>query len=140
MTKLIELTGMIVSNYVEGNKLSSDELPSLIKTIYATLAGAEAPVAAEPEITSTKPTAAQIRKSLADPNVLVSFIDGKGYKTLKRHINGHGMTVDEYKERFGLPHDYPTTSRVYSAARSKMALDLGLGRSVAVKKPARKAK
>ena len=75
---------------------------------------------------ASKATAAQIRKSIT-PDALISFIDGKSYKTLKRHLPTHGTTVDEYKARFGLPKDYPTTAPAYSEARSAMAKALGLG-------------
>src|SRR5439155_1403173 len=72
------------------------------------------------------PTAGQIRKSIT-PDALISFIDSKPYKTLKRHLTTHGMTVAEYKTKFGLPNDYPTTAPAYSEARSAMAKALGLG-------------
>jgi predicted transcriptional regulator len=52
---------------------------------------------------------------------------GKPYKTLKRHLTTHGMTVAEYKAKWGLPNDYPTTAPAYSEARSAMAKALGLG-------------
>ena len=59
---------------------------------------------------------------------MISFIDGKPYKTLKRHLSKHGLSVEEYKAKFGLPKDYPTTAADYSAKRSEMAKSLGLGR------------
>jgi predicted transcriptional regulator len=58
---------------------------------------------------------------------LISFEDGRPYKTLKRHLTTHGMTVAEYKAKWGLPNDYPTTAPGYSEARSAMAKALGLG-------------
>ena len=76
--------------------------------------------------TVTKATPAQIRKSIT-PEALISFEDGKPYKTLKRHLTTHGMTVAEYKAKWGLPNDYPTTAPAYSEARSAMAKALGLG-------------
>ena len=57
----------------------------------------------------------------------MSFLDGKRYKTLKRHLTTHGLTFAEYRERFGLPSDYPTVSPNYSAQRSEMAKAIGLG-------------
>jgi predicted transcriptional regulator len=137
--KLIELTELVVSSYIAGNKVSPDELPGLIKTVYDTFSDGAVVPEAVVDAPSVKATTAQIRKTLADPNVIVSLIDGKGYKTLKRHINAHDMTVDQYKAKFGLPMDYPTTSRAYSVVRSKMAVDIGLGRKV-TKKPVKKAK
>lgn len=69
---------------------------------------------------------AQIRKSIT-PDALISFVDGKPYKTLKRHLTGNGMTIEEYRERYGLPRYYPSTAGSYSEERSKLALALGLG-------------
>jgi predicted transcriptional regulator len=73
-----------------------------------------------------KPTPAQIRKSIT-PEALISFIDGKPYKTLKRHLTGNGMTIEEYRERYGLPRDYPSTAASYSEMRAALAKSFGLG-------------
>ena len=124
-SKNIELTAEIVSAFVGNNSVSVTDLPSLITSVYASLQGVEAPAAVEVESVS-KPTAAQIRKSITS-DALISFEDGKPYKTLKRHLTTHGMTVAEYKAKWGLPNDYPTTAPAYSAARSAMAKSLGLG-------------
>ncbi len=125
-TPMIELTSEIVANYVANNTVAIEELPALIRTINQTLnsLGQTAP-ALEPEV--EKPSASQIKKSIR-PDGLVSFVDGKPYKTLKRHLAKHGLTIAEYKEKYGLPKDYPSTSPEYSAKRSAMAKTLGLGR------------
>lgn len=73
-----------------------------------------------------KLTPSQIRKSIA-PDALISFVDGKPYKTLKRHLSGAGKTIEQYRERFGLPRDYPSTAASYSEQRSALAKSLGLG-------------
>lgn len=123
---MIELTSEIVANYISNNQVSIEQLPELIRTVNQTLAKLGQPeTPAEPE--TTKPSPAMVRKSIR-PDGLISFIDGKPYKTLKRHLSKHGMTVAEYKERYGLPKDYPTTAADYSARRSEMARNLGLGR------------
>ena len=122
----IELTAEIVANYVSNNSVSIEQLPELIRTVSQSLSRLGQPeTTAEPE--TDKPTAAQVRKSIR-PDGLVSFIDGKSYKTLKRHLSRHGMSIADYKTKFGLPKDYPTTSPEYSAKRSEMARSLGLGR------------
>ena len=123
---MIELTSEIVANYVANNTVTIEELPALIRTINQTLntLGQAAP-ALEPEV--EKPTTSQIKKSIR-PDGLVSFVDGKPYKTLKRHLAKHGLSIAEYKDKFGLPKDYPSTSPEYSAKRSAMAKTLGLGR------------
>jgi predicted transcriptional regulator len=121
----IALTADIVSAYVENNKVAATDVPALIQSVHQALAGATQPEsAARPE--RTKLTPAQIRKSIT-PDALISFVDGKPYKTIKRHLATHGMTLAEYKERFGLPADYPSAAANYSAARSQMAKALGLG-------------
>ncbi|EEF21865.1 Transcriptional regulatory protein ros, putative [Ricinus communis] len=125
-TKLIELTAEIVANYVANNSTPVNDLPSLIKATHDALAGIESGASAEPEEAVAKVTPAQIRKSIT-PDALISFIDGKPYKTLKRHLTTHGTTIAEYKAKYGLPNDYPTTAPNYSAARSAMAKELGLG-------------
>ena len=124
--KLIELTSEIAASYLGTNSVGMDELPTLIKSIHAALSTVgQTPVES---LIESKPTAAQIRKSIT-PDALISFIDGKPYKTLKRHLTTQGETVASYKARFGLPADYPTTAPSYSAARSAMAKSLGLGSS-----------
>lgn len=122
---MIVLTADVVAAFVGNNKVAVADLPGLIKTVHAALSGAEGP-APEAVEEVVKLTAGQIRKSIT-PDALISFLDGKPYKTLKRHLTTHGVTIAEYKARFGLPNDYPTTAPSYSAARSAMAKSLGLG-------------
>jgi predicted transcriptional regulator len=124
-SKNIELTAAIVGAFVGNNSVAVSDLPALIKATYAALTGIGEALVVEAESVS-KPTAGQIRKSIT-PDALISFEDGKPYKTLKRHLTTHGMTVAEYKAKWGLPNDYPTTAPAYSEARSAMAKALGLG-------------
>jgi predicted transcriptional regulator len=121
----IELTANIVSAYVSNNPVRPADMPDLLASVHAAVAGlsqGSAPGAPAVE----KPTPAQIRKSIT-PDALISFIDGKPYKTLKRHLNGQGLTIEQYRERYGLPRDYPSTAASYSALRSEMAQKIGLG-------------
>ena len=122
---LIALTADIVSAYVSNNRVPLAEMPALLVNVHAAVAGLGSPPAIV-EPSSAKPTRAQIRKSIT-PDALISFIDGKPYKTLKRHLTGNGMTIDDYRERFGLPPDYPSTAASYSEQRSALAKSLGLG-------------
>lgn len=124
---LIELTAEIVANYVTANKIGVAELPSLIKATHDALAGVGQPEAVGATDNHQKATSAQIRKSIT-PDALISFEDGKPYRTLKRHLTTMGLTVDEYKAKWGLPKDYPTVAPSYSEARSQMAKSLGLGK------------
>ncbi|BAU91179.1 MucR family transcriptional regulator [Methylorubrum populi] len=123
-----ELAAEIVMAYVSNNVLPAKDLPTLIGEVHAALAGlggTVAPAAAEPKV--EKPTAAAIKKSIT-PDALISFIDGKPYKTLKRHLGMHGLDAYSYRARYGLPSDYPMTAPSYSERRSALAKDLGLGR------------
>ena len=126
---IIAFAGDIVAAYVSNNPVPAAELPALIAKVHAALAGLSGPgpAAAEPEAEVEQPTPSQIRRSITDAGI-VSFIDGKPYKTLKRHLTKHGLDMVGYRERYGLPHDYPSTSVNYSAARSQLARTLGLGR------------
>lgn len=121
----IELTADIVSAYVSKNSVRPSDMPDLLASVHTALRGLSQGGAPEAP-TIEKPTPSQIRKSIT-PDALISFIDGKGYKTLKRHLTGNGMTIEQYRERYGLPRDYPSTAASYSEQRSKLAMALGLG-------------
>ncbi|GJE13667.1 MucR family transcriptional regulator [Methylobacterium longum] len=121
----IDYTVNIVTNYVRSNAVPAAALPGLIASVHAAIVGLDRPAAAEIEPVE-QPTAAQIRKSVT-PDALISFIDGRPFKTLKRHLRGHGLTPDSYRARFGLGPDYPMTAPAYSAQRSALAKSLGLG-------------
>ena len=134
---LLEITVIVVSEHLSNNSVSTGDVPKLIQTVHAAFAG----LGQNPgsEIKPDKPKGAvSVRKSLADPNRLISMIDGKPYAALKRHITGHGYTPETYRETFGLPKDYPLVSTGYSQQRREMAKSLGLGRkkdaAVAVKR------
>lgn len=126
----VELAAEIVAAYVKNNSVSPSELPKLLTNIHAALSGIAAGHSASASATEPaveKATPAQIRKSIT-PDALISFVDGKPYKTLKRHLGTHGLDFETYRARYGLPADYPTVSPNYSAARSALAKSLGLGR------------
>ena len=123
--ELAELTANIVAAYVTKNSVSTGDLPTLIQSVYTALGAAGSPTPAAAEL--PKATAAEIRKS-RQPDYLTSFIDGKRYKSLKRHLGTNQMTPDDYRKRFGLPKDYPMVAEAYSAQRSALAKTLGLGR------------
>ena len=85
------------------------------------------PPAQKPGAAERKLTPAQIRRSIRE-DVLISFEDGKPYKQLKRHLSSHGLTPHAYREKWGLPPDYPMTAPSYSAQRSALAKAAGLGK------------
>jgi predicted transcriptional regulator len=121
----IRQTVKVVAAYISNNSLPAAELPSLIFGIYSALSGLRQGGASEAPMVE-KPTPAQIHKSITH-DALISFIDGKPYKTLKRHLTGNGMTVAQYRERYVLPLDYPTVAISYSQQRSTLAKSFGLG-------------
>jgi len=123
--ELISLTAHIVGAYVENNSLAAADLPGLIANVHSALTSAGSPES-EPVAEVRKLTAAQIKKSI-QPDGLVSFEDGKIYKSLKRNLTTKGLTPDQYRAKWGLPKDYPMVSPNYSAARSALAKESGLG-------------
>lgn len=125
-TSLTVLTAEIIAAYVENNRVDADALPALIKAVYGALNGLGVD-AMEVEAEQPKPTASQVRKSITDAG-LVSFINGKTYKSLKRHLADNGITPEGYRDRYGLPADYPMVSPAYAACRSEIAKSFGLGR------------
>ena len=129
---MLTMAAGLVATYVSNNRVPATELPALIRTVHATLNGIANATAADranaPAEEVELPTAAQIRKSIRHED-LVSFIDGKAYKTLKRHLTKHGLDPHSYRAKFGLPDDYPTTAAAYSKARSALAKNIGLGRA-----------
>lgn len=122
---LTTLTVQLLSAYVGNNSVAAEALPDLIAKTRQALSGETAPVIAS----APDPVpAVSVRKSLASPEHILSMIDGKPYKTLKRHIGMHGMTPAEYRSRYGLPKDYPLVAPVYSEQRRATAARIGLGR------------
>jgi predicted transcriptional regulator len=126
---LVELSTEIVSAYVSHNSVSPSDLPKLITDVHAALKGLstnEVPVVVE----ELKP-AVPVKKSVA-PDYIICLEDGKKFKSLKRHLRTHyNLSPEEYREKWGLPADYPMVAPNYSATRSKLAKDNGLGRKAA---------
>ncbi|MFK0299632.1 MucR family transcriptional regulator [Brevundimonas sp. NPDC090276] len=122
----LSMTTDIVAAYVSNNKIDAAALPGMISAIHAALTATSAPIVEEVVETIARPTAAQIRKSITD-DFLISFEDGKQYKSMKRSLAIKGLTPAEYREKWGLPADYPMVAPAYAAARSAMAKSMGLG-------------
>ncbi|MHB2211108.1 Ros/MucR family transcriptional regulator [Methylobacterium sp. CM6257] len=124
--KLVALVGEIVAAYVANNSVPPAALPELMASVHKALASLDGKPAAEVAPAVEQPTPAQIRKSVQQDGI-ISFIDGRFYKTLKRHLTAHGLTPERYRERYGLPADYPMTAPGYAAQRSALAKAIGLG-------------
>ena len=122
---LIDLAADIVSAYVSNNTVPAAELPALIANVHRALAGTnQGMTVAEPE--PLKP-AVNPKKSVF-PDHIVCLEDGKKFKSLKRHLRTHyDLSPEEYRDKWGLPADYPMVAPNYAAARSALAKKMGLG-------------
>ncbi|MFN3878051.1 MAG: MucR family transcriptional regulator [Brevundimonas sp.] len=125
VASLLHMTVGIVANYVSNNDLAPERIGDLIASTHAALANVGQPEPQPVEIYA-RANSGQVRKSITDEG-LVSFIDGRTYKSLKRHLSANGITPDEYRDRYGLPSTYPMVSPAYSARRSELAKSIGLG-------------
>lgn len=120
----IELAADIVSAFVSNNSVPPTDLPTLIANVHAALRNIGSPA---PKQEEAKPIpAVPIKKSIT-PDFLISLEDGKRYKSLKRHLAGRGLTPAQYREKWGLPPDYPMVAPNYAAKRSELARNMGLG-------------
>ena len=121
----VELTADIVSAYVSNNTIAVQDLPGLIHEVHnALLRMTSGP--AELSSESLKP-AISVKKSVT-PDYIVCLEDGKKFKSLKRHLRTqYGMSPEDYREKWGLPADYPMVAPNYANARSALAKQMGLG-------------
>ena len=135
-TKLLELTGQIVSAHVSNNHVPTAELAAAIETVFARLSTLEV----EPEEIVELVPAVPIKKSVTDDHI-ICLEDGKKLKMLKRHLmTAYGMTPDDYRKKWGLLHDYPMVAPAYARKRQELAKKIGLGRKPAAKGRGRKKK
>ena len=126
MDSLVTLTSSIVSAYVSNNKISVSELPELIRSVYEGFSRAEQSATQGPSELSVRPSIS-IKKSIT-PDYLICMEDGTKLKMLKRHLRTHyGLTPQQYREKWGLPSDYPMVAPSYAEKRSILAKQIGLG-------------
>ena len=102
-------------------------LQSMFEAVGALAADPTAQVTTSPAEEEFRP-ATTPRRSLASPEHIISLIDGKPYKSLRRHLTGHGLTPDGYRQRYGLKGDYPMVAPAYAELRRALAKKIGLGR------------
>ncbi|MBX8846553.1 MucR family transcriptional regulator [Sphingomonas melonis] len=132
LTLAVELTAAWLSN--PNTRAEPDAVPTFLTNIHASLAtlAGGAPKADDQAAEPTEyPPAVTARKSLASPDRIISMIDGKSYRTLRKHLSTHGLTPDQYRARYNLKPDYPMVAPAYSEARREMAKKIGLGRKPA---------
>jgi predicted transcriptional regulator len=120
----VSLSAEIVAAYVAHNSITPGGLPALIESIHLALTNLGA-VNAAPEPEPLVP-AVSIRKSIT-PEYLICLDDGKRFKSLRRHLKSHGMTPEQYRQKWGLPPSYPMVASNYAATRSALAKKIGLG-------------
>ncbi|MDO9383452.1 MAG: MucR family transcriptional regulator [Hyphomicrobiaceae bacterium] len=124
-SELVELTAKIVSAYVSNNEIGANDLPHLINETHAALSRATGNTSI-PEREELRPRV-PVKKSVM-PDHIVCLEDGKKFKSLKRHLRTHyNLSPEEYREKWGLPHDYPMVAPNYARARSDLAKKMGLG-------------
>ena len=122
----IEITTSIVAAFAASNALPAADLPGLVGAVHAKvseLLSGEEPVAT---VEPPKP-AVPIAKSIT-PDFLICLDDGKRFRSLRRHLGKLGMTPEAYRDKWGLPGDYPMVAPAYSSVRSTLAKGIGLGR------------
>jgi predicted transcriptional regulator len=134
-TNLTELTVDLLSAFVSNNTVRSTDLPELIASTHSALKALADEIPPPAEDTPEFTPAVTVRKSLGSRDHILSMIDGKAYKSLKRHLSAHGLTPDEYRQRYRLPADYPMVAPAYSEQRREVAKRLGLGRKPAQPAP-----
>jgi predicted transcriptional regulator len=124
-----ELTIAWLSN--PNTRAIADEVPAFLAKMHQAVSNLASPAAVEApageEAPSEHTPAVTVRKSLASKDHIISMIDGKPYKTLRRHLSTHGLTPEQYRERYSLRADYPMVAENYSATRRAMAHKIGLG-------------
>lgn len=132
----------------QNNRVTAEEVPAFLRTMHATInelssgSSIEESAQSGDEAAQEFTPAVSVRKSLGSKDHIISMIDGKPYRTLRRHLSTHGLTPEEYRARYNLKPDYPMVAESYSAQRREMAMKIGLGsKGRAAKgaaKPARK--
>ncbi len=123
-TEILKLTAEIVAAHVSNNTLSAAELPQLISQVHNSLSDT-----GKASSTEERPAPAVAVKKSVTPDYIVCLEDGKKLKMLKRHLKtSFDLTPEQYRERWGLPADYPMVAPNYAKRRSALAKEIGLGK------------
>ena len=124
---LVRMAAEIAAAYVSANPVPAQELPALIRIVHTALLEVSGVTAATPE--SAPEPAVSIKKSVT-ADYIICLEDGKKFKSLKRHLRTrYAMTPEEYRTKWGLPHDYPMVAPNYAKERSNLAKRMGLGQT-----------
>lgn len=122
---IIEKTSEIIAAFVGHNTVRSSELPDVIANVYRAFSELGSPKPVEEAAPELKPAVA-IKKSVTN-DYIVSLEDGRKFKSMKRYLAGLGMTPEQYRQKWGLPGNYPMVAPAYAAKRSELARAAGLG-------------
>ncbi|MDX0184390.1 MucR family transcriptional regulator [Sinorhizobium meliloti] len=123
----MELTSRIVAAYLSRNAVPTGDLPDLIQQTYSSLSGTSPRHQAEPAVEEQRP-AVPIKKSVT-VDFIICLEDGEKFKSLRRHLMAkYGLTPEQYREKWGLPDDYPMIAPSYARQRSELARASGLGK------------
>jgi len=123
--QILRMVTDVIASYLKKNPVAAAELPEVIGSVYAALSGKQSEPA---EPVEQRPEPAVAIKRSVTPDFIVCLEDGKKLKMLKRHLaTAYGMTPDEYRQRWGLPPDYPMVAPNYALQRSNLAKQIGLG-------------
>jgi predicted transcriptional regulator len=113
------------------NRVNPDEVPAFLQKMHSMIndlaSGSAIQEGSSEQLQTEYTPAVTARKSLASRDHIISMIDGKPYKTLRRHLSTHGLTPEQYRQRYNLKADYPMVARNYSEHRRAMAHKIGLG-------------
>jgi predicted transcriptional regulator len=143
-TNLLELATELTIAWLSNpnTRVSAEDVPGFLQNMHGAVTALATPSAPNGEVApdAEYTPAVSVRRSLASQDHIISLIDGKPYKTLKRHLARHGLTPAQYRERYGLKSDYPMVAENYAALRRGLAKKIGLGRKPGTKVPAAKAK
>lgn len=135
--EILRLSTEIVASYVGRNTVASDQLPEIIDTVYRSISGLQGALGGTSD--ELPQPAVAVRRSI-QPDYIVCLEDGKKLKMLKRHLRTtYGMSPEEYRARWKLPHDYPMVAPNYAKQRSEFAKTIGLGRKPTVSKVGKKS-
>ena len=123
--EILRMTAEVVSAYLSNNLLPANQISEVIQTVHTSL-NALGAGRTDSSVEPPKP-AVPVKKSVT-PEYIICLEDGKKFKSLKRHLRTHyDLSPEEYREKWGLPHDYPMVAPNYAAARSDLAKRMGLG-------------
>jgi predicted transcriptional regulator len=124
-TNHVELAAEIVSAYVSNNSVPSGDLPSLLSDVHAAIV--RVATGAQPVVVEAAKPAVPPKKSITS-DYIICLEDGRKFKSLKRHLRTqYNLSPEEYREKWGLPSDYPMVAPAYAKARSALAKQMGLG-------------